>query len=318
MRDASGGTAPAVWSSDGNGPWTALTVEASTYYGRQNILSSAGCHADRIAALGAKPGGVHGNPRVSTFVETGGGHLREVRAPFERYGGPQAVNVARLTAGPQGWLIAGNRMSGAAAWTSADASVFTLHERAPGLVSTAAGESWAADGVGVAGGWLLVGGWLPKARIDRDAAGWRSSDGVVWRPLPAIGASSSYEEMHRVVVSGSATIGAGVSGGAFGVWRLVGESWSPVGTFGSVRPGGGVRELVSPGPGRLLAAVSDGAEYGLWSSEDSGVTWDPVPLPVPVRAIAESAVALATSGGSTMLAVDDSHVTRIYLAETVK
>ena len=46
--------------------------------------------------------------------------------------------MARLVAGPAGFLITGNRTSGAAVWTSPDASEFEIIEAAPGLASDAA------------------------------------------------------------------------------------------------------------------------------------------------------------------------------------
>jgi hypothetical protein len=60
-----------------------------------------------VAALGAKSGGAHSDPRTSSWYLTTAGQLQEVTAPFGLLGGPQAVNVARLDAGPDSFLISG-------------------------------------------------------------------------------------------------------------------------------------------------------------------------------------------------------------------
>lgn len=69
VADASGGTRPAAWFSADGSAWVPLRVEARTFYGRQNVLSSVACRGGRMAALGAKTGGAHGNPRTSTWRE---------------------------------------------------------------------------------------------------------------------------------------------------------------------------------------------------------------------------------------------------------
>jgi hypothetical protein len=316
VRGAAGGTRPAAWSSADGRSWVSLRIEARTYYGRQNILSSVACRDARVAALGAKVGGAHGNPRTSSWQQTPDGVLREVTAPFELFGGPQAVNVSRLDAGPPGWLISGNRMSGAAAWVSRDASSFRIVERAPNLASGPGGETWAFDGTAAAGGWLIVGGVQPEGRIDRDAGGWQSSDGVAWQPLPSAGATGDYEELQRVV-GGAAPVAVGVRGGRFGAWRLDGGVWQPAGAFGAVAPAGlgGVRALVASGS-RLFCVTSDGAAYALWSSPDGGRSWGSAALPAPVAAGPESAVALAAEGGTVLAVTDQDAGGRVYLAET--
>lgn len=317
VRDAAGGTRPAAWSSGDGARWSPVRVAAVSFYGRQNVLSSVACRDGRMAALGAKSGGAHGNPRTSSWVQGADGVLREVRAPFELFGGPYAVNVARMDAGPRGFLISGNRMSGAAVWTSADAARFTIRERVPGLASGPGGESWAFDAVGLPDGWLVVGGFLPAGRVDRDAAVWWSADSSVWRRLPVTGASGGYEEVHRVVVRGAEPVGVGLRGAAFGAWRLAAGQWRPAGAFGVV-PGGGaaaVRSL-SVAAGRLFCVTADSAAYGMWVSDDGGSSWRVSPVPVPVRPVAETAVAVAGGGGRVVLVADDGATGRLYVAET--
>ena len=316
VRDAEGGTRPAAWSSADGAAWSPVPVVAVSYYGQRNVLSSVACRDGRMAALGAKSGGAHGYPRTSSWHQGADGVLREVSAPFVLFGGSSAVNVARMDAGPQGFVISGNRMSGAAVWTSADASRFEILEGAPGLASDAGGETWAFDAVGSAEGWLLVGGFLPAGRTDRDVLGWRSVDGSVWRRLPTVGASEAYEELHRVVLRGGVPVGVGLRGSSFGVWRLESGEWRPAGSFGSVRADGspGVRAL-SESAGRLFCVTTDGSAYGLWVSDDAGGRWRPVAAPVEVPAVAESALVVAGGGSRVVVLSDDAEVGRIHVAE---
>ncbi|GAB3940705.1 hypothetical protein GCM10027614_24810 [Micromonospora vulcania] len=118
VADASGGTRPAAWTSVDGTTWTVVPVLADSFYGRQNVLSSVACREGKAAVIGAKVGGAHGYPRVSTWRQRADGALVEVQASFETYGGPKAVNVSELAAGPSGWLIVGNRTAGAASWVS--------------------------------------------------------------------------------------------------------------------------------------------------------------------------------------------------------
>lgn len=316
MQDAAGETVPAAWSSTDGATWAAMPIDATSYYGKQNILSSVACRNDRMAALGAKVGGAHGNPRTSSWRETPDGVLHEVRAPFELFGGPQAVNVARLDAGPPGWLISGNRMSGAAAWASRDAAAFRIVERAPVLASDASRETWSFDAVAAAGGWVMVGAEQLAGRIDRDAVAWQSADGISWRRLPAAGATPAYEELQRVVVD-SSPVAVGLRGDVFGVWRFDGRAWQPGASFGAIRPGAsvGVRSLAVAGA-RLFCVTSDGVSHTLWMSADGGAGWRPATVPAVVPVGVDHAVAVSGGADRLLLVLDDGARGRVYVSET--
>jgi hypothetical protein len=315
VRDPAGGTRPAAWTSADGVVWTSLNIAATTFYGEQNVLAAVACRDGLMAAVGAKTGGVHGNPRTSSWRWSPGGPLREVTGSFELFGGPDAVNVGRLAAGPNGFLISGNRVTGAAVWVSRDASRFDLREGAPGLASDAAGETWAYDGAAVSGAWLVVGGVRPPGRTDRDPMGWRSADGRRWVRLPAEGASAANEELQRVVVLDGVPLGVGVSGPAFGLWRLDGARWRPAGSFGEIRQVGAsaVAGLAVAG-GRLFCITSDGSAYRLWASPD-GSRWDAVAMPAPAAVSPGGAVALAgVGGGRLVLVIDDGAASRSFSA----
>ncbi|MEH0829043.1 MULTISPECIES: hypothetical protein [unclassified Micromonospora] len=312
VADAAGGTRPAAWTSRDGTSWTVVPIAADSFYGRQNVLYSAGCRDGALAAIGAKVGGAHGYPRVSTWRQRPDGGLVEVSASFETYGGPTAVNVSRLTGGPAGWLIVGNRSSGAAAWVSPDAADFALVEGAPELASDGRGVSWAFDAVGVPEGWLAVGGVLPAGRIDRDPMAWSSRDGRTWSRT-ALPGTDRYEELQRVVLVDGVAVALGLLGQSFGVWRRDGAGWAAVGGFGGAvaSPAAGARSgvpavdgLVAAG-GRLVATVSDGASRSVWISIDLGTSWRGVDLPFPVPAGADRDVAVVAVGERLWLFGDD-------------
>ncbi|GAA4961342.1 hypothetical protein GCM10025331_60900 [Actinoplanes utahensis] len=316
VRDAARVTSPAVWRAGADGvSWSPVSVAAESFYGKQNVLFSAACRDGRLVAVGDKPGGAHGNPRTSSWLLDGGGVLREVSARFELFGGPSAVNVSRLVAGPPGFLITGNRVSGAAVWSSADGSAFEVAEGVPGLASDASGVTWAADAVAVDGGWVVAGGLMPAGRPDRDPVGWRSSGDGVWRRLTAEGASGEYEELQRVALAGGVPVALGLRGSALGVWRLESDRWRPVGSFGSVSPSAwsGVRAVAVSGS-RLVAAVGDGSAFGLWVSDDGGSGWRPLVSPRAVRGVSGSGLSVSAGPGLLVVSSDDGVSGRVFTA----
>ncbi|GIJ42187.1 hypothetical protein [Micromonospora andamanensis] len=314
VADGSGGTRPAAWSSRDGARWTPVPVVADSYYGRRSVLFSIACRDGRAAAVGGKVGGAHGNPRVSTWWQRGDGTLVEVAASFETYGGPKAVNVSRLAAGPAGWLIVGNRASGAAAWVSPDAAEFTLIEGAPELSSDEQGVTWVFDAVAGPSGWLAVGGLLAPGRIDRDPVVWTSVDGRGWRRTVLPG-TEAYEEMQRVVLVDGAPVAVGLRGRGFGAWRQESTGWAAAGRFGGVA--GGVPSVggLAASAGQILAVVSDGERYGGWLSVDRGDTWRVVELPVAAPVGADRAVGLTADGGRWWLAVDDGVETSLWVGQ---
>ncbi|MGC4811784.1 hypothetical protein ACLQ29_14775 [Micromonospora sp. DT228] len=306
VLDAQGGTRPAAWTSVDGATWTVRPVRPDSFYGRQNVFLSAACRDGRAALIGAKVGGAHGNPRVSTWRQVADGAFVEVQASFETYGGPKAVNVSRLTAGAAGWLIVGNRSAGAASWVSSpDAAEFALVEGAPELASDAVGVTWAFDAVATSAGWLAVGGMLPAGRIDRDPAVWSSPDGRSWRRTVLPG-GSEYEELQRVTLVGGVPVAVGLRGGTFGAWRQEAGGWVAGGTFGRWAGAGvqAVASLVSSGD-RLFAAVTDGARHSVWVSTDRGGSWREVTMPLDVPAGVDRDVTLVAVGDRWWLAADD-------------
>jgi hypothetical protein len=325
-------TRPAAWSSDDGEHWSAMAVAAESYYGVRSVLYTAGCRQGRLAAIGGKPGGAHGNPRVSSYhlvpAADGTEVLTEVLARFELYGGPTATNVGRLSAGPDGWIITGNRSSGAAVWLSSDASRFELLEGAPGLATTPERVTWASDAAGHNGRWVVVGGTITTGRIDRDAAAWTSADGSTWVPV-AVPGSPEYDEMSVVAKQGDGLVAVGQNGSTFQAWRLTTDGWQLAGRFGSTRadatPGarGTAVAAVDIGVtgGTVVAAVVVGGANQLWWSSDGGAGWRPAPPPIPMPAGSDKGVAVAGvpgQGGSpdrVLVCIDDGNAARVFLAD---
>ncbi|MEV0157546.1 hypothetical protein AB0H57_28000 [Micromonospora sp. NPDC050686] len=317
VGDDAGETRPAAWSSVDGATWTAMALHPRTYYGERHVFYSAACRDGRVALLGAKRGGAHANPRTSSWRQLPDGSLDEVIAPFDLFGGPYAVDVARMVAGGRGWLITGNRTSGAAVWVSPDSARFTLVEREPQLASDDAGETWNFDAVETVAGWLSVGGIVPPGRVDRDPLAWVSRDGVAWRRVPVPG-GPEYDELQRVVALDGRPVAVGLRGRAFGAWRADGDpagAWRAAGGFGRPRADGipGVRGLAVAG-GTIWAATTDGFAHAVWRSVDGGDAWRPVALPGPAPAGAERAVALFGVGADLLLLIDDGERGRVFQA----
>jgi hypothetical protein len=321
VATADGATRPAAWTSADARSWEPVPVAGTSYYGKQNILYAVACHDGGLAAVGARSGGVHGNPRVSSWVRTGDGTLSEVIAAFTLYGGGDAVNVARMTAGPGGYLIVGNRVTGAAVWTSPDATSFTIHENVPMLASDQQVETAGADGAGTAAGWTVVGGAAARGRVDRDPVAWTSADGATWQRT-LIAGTGDYEELQRVVPVDGGLLAVGLSGAEFGAWRGEAGGWRAVGRFGSTAPpagSGAVRvsgvQSAAAGGGGVLVAVSNGVDHQLWLSQDSGASWAAVAVPGHHPAGADRAAAVASDGQRWLFLADDATAGQVWLAD---
>lgn len=307
-------TRPAAWKGAFGGTWEAMTLHPKTYYGHRNLLHSAGCQGSRLAAVGSRPGGAHGNPRVSTWTQLDDGSLDEVLARFELYGGPTAINVSMMAAGPQGWAIAGNRFSGAAVWLSADSKTFKILEAAPELAGDERGDTWAVDVAATPDGWVLVGGILPPGRTDRDPMAWFSSDGNQWQ-RGTFSAGTEYEELHRLLAAGGEVYAFGLRGGAFGVWKRAGDSWEAISSFSSLGGGfGSVSAATAVRPDLLLTAVSSGPAHELWLSRDAQ-EWRPVKAPSSMPTGADKAVSVAANSQRVVLLIDDGADGRVWWSE---
>ncbi|MBU8856090.1 MULTISPECIES: hypothetical protein [unclassified Micromonospora] len=325
LVDPAGETRPAAWSSPDGVTWAPIPVRAQTFYGRQHVLYAVACRDDGMAALGAKTGGVHGNPRTGTWVWRAGGPLREVPAAFESFGGPRAVSASRLAAGPGGWLVAGARADGAAVWSSPDAEGFVLREGVAELAGDGRGRTAAYDVAAVGPGWLVVGSLLPPGGTARTPLSWFSADGRVWRrvalPVPA-GAAGAAE---RVVAADGGPMAVGPLGDRFAVWRGrddcgspsagsagTGQGWRRVGGFGSAGPGVSSVDALAASGGRLVAVTGDGAQRRLWMSGDGGESWLPVITPVPVPDGGDAALAVAVRDDGLLVVADDGKTSRAW------
>lgn len=276
------GAGPGAWTSADGRAWQAVSFSPlpAGYYGPRQVITSVACAGGRVEAIGAVPGGAHGNPRVSTW-RLSGGRMVENAAPFETYGGDTAVDVGGLAAGPSGFAIAGNRSSGAAAWLSRDGRAFTLFEGTPGL----AGQTVARDVAALPDGrWIVAGG--AGGVLDQRAAAWITTDGKSWtRDDPP--ATAGFNEIQRVMRDGDDLIAAGVRGSSLGLWRWHAGEWTTGPSFGGdpagvrsmavcggkpVVVGGGLfidgRSVPAPAPpvavaarGRSLLLAGD---HGLW------------------------------------------------------
>jgi hypothetical protein len=300
-------TRPAAWFSSDRETWTSVPVAAGTYWGRRAILSSVACSRDRIAVVGARSGGAHGNPRVTSFW-LHGESLVDVTAVFTQYGGVSATNVGPISGGPTGWLITGNRTSGPGVWFTDDPREFTRVEAEPGLTDDGDLESLTQGGGWAGDEWVVVGGGARTGHgLDPDPLAWTSPDGLTWAPeeMPA---TEAIEDAQRVVLlDDDRLLVVGRSGGGFAAWIREDGGWQDAVTFGSVADswrGAPYVASLARTPAGVLATVSTGDHYELWQSDD-GRAWVRVDVPLePVTAGDHTLVAGA--GDDALLLLGDA------------
>lgn len=304
---------PAAWRSTDGSSWSALDVTATTYWGRRAILSTVACANDEVVAVGARSGGAHGNPRVTTFFEKNGG-LDDQRAPFNLYGGATATNVGPITGADPGWLITGNRISGPAVWHSTDGRAFTIEEDVPGLADEEGFSSLAQAATWDGAEWVVVGGGNERSTLDREPVVWTSPDATVWERLEVPG-SDGFDDLERVIRVGDGLVALGLRGEGFGVWRRTGADWKLGERFG-VLPESATRSpfvssLVS-GERGLWATTSDGASYAAWHSPN-GDEWSSVTTPATAPETGgERILTVAADGDTVLLLADDGTGGRLW------
>lgn len=312
-------TRPAAWSSaDGGASFEPVPVRTGTYWGRRAILNSVACSRDRIAVVGARSGGAHGNPRVTTFHLDDIGTLVDVRTVFTQYGGVSATNVGPISGGPEGWLIAGNRLSGPGVWVTDDPTGFTLVEGEPGLTDDGDLESLAQAGGWGGDGWVLVGAGAREGhQLDRDPLAWTSADGLAWRPqeMPA---SQANEDVHRVAaLPDGDLVAVGLADDTFAAWVRSDGEWQPSVRVGDVAEdwrGAPYVAALAPTADGVLATLSDGVRYQLWESPD-GSEWHRLAVPLSPGTAGDHTLSVAADGTDVLLVADDGTGGRVWTGE---
>jgi hypothetical protein len=314
---APGESRPAVWRSREGLDWTSLPMRAEWYWAKRNVIASVACHGDEIAMVGAKSGGAHGNPRVSTWIRADDGAYVDVKAPFEQYGGPDAVNVGMMAGGPNGFLIVGNRFSGAAVWVSSDGDEFELVDDDPELGKRAEFDTL---GIGVAAAaeeWIVVGSGQRKDRVPRIPLAWSSADGRTWH-LEEVPYGESSTTLERAVATSSGVLAVGLAGDGFGAFAREAGEWRSVSTFGDLVDGSTGTAYVSSLSAHddlVLAAVSDRDTYRLFGSSDAGGDWTEVAVPVQPTPAGEQSLVARFGDEQLLLLADDAGSGRVWLAD---
>ncbi|MCW2852902.1 MAG: hypothetical protein JWM84_2566 [Nocardioides sp.] len=310
------GSVPAGWRSDDDGrTWTPLRFEARGYWAERAVMSSVDCRGDRVVMVGAKSGGAHGNPRVTTWYQRRDGAFTDVIAPFSLFGGDQAVSVERVAAGPDSWLIAGNRTAGAAVWVAEDERTFELVDDDPALVRDEVVDTLAIAQVHDGAGWTVVGSGQVEGRVNRVPMAWVSPDGRAWA-RQAVPTSDGFTDLERVARTDDGLLAVGLRDDRFGTWRRDGTTWTAAESFGRLDPDGqaftGAASLATAGD-RALAAVSDGTAYALWGrlGEDD---WRQVEIPVSPTAAGEHVLTVGATEETVLLVGDDGRTGRVWRA----
>ncbi|MET8907100.1 hypothetical protein [Micromonospora sp. NPDC004551] len=313
VADPAGNTRPAAWTSDDGLSWRVLPVAPASFYGRQDVLYAVACRDGRLAALGARSGGAHGNPRVSAWTRAGGAALVEASSTGDLSGGVPDGDVARVAGGPGGWLVVGGAERAPGTWGSVDGRVFRRWPVAAGEADVAGAAVF--DVVAGAGGWWAVGSVLRRGGgVDPVASVWTSADGRagarVAPPAPDGGA-----ELQRVVWTGGGPVAVGRSGDGFRAWWAAGGGWSAGDRFGVA---GSARLSAVRGFGAvgadLWAVVAGGDGCRLWRSVDRGRSWREADLPVARPPDARAAV--TGQGGRLLLVMDDGRSAGSWVASS--
>jgi hypothetical protein len=317
LRD-DGASRPAAWSSRDARSWHPMATAPTTYYAKRAILKSVACRNGRIAVVGARSGGAHGNPRTTTWYQRPDGTLVDAPATFELFGGPKALSVDRIEAGPLGWLITGNRSSGGAVWVSRDATSFRLVDDDPQLSSDSDRTTSALDSTPDSSGWTVVGREEVSGRIAPQPLAWTSPDGIHWLRQPVPAGTDGFADLERVVGQGDRLVAAGIRGPVFGTWVRIGSSWRVADRFGALDPGSTGAPFVSglaTVSDTVLVSVSDRARFRLWSGTQGGA-WREVVTPTDPPSTGDTRMSVAADGGSTVLLLsDDGTSGRVWTAD---
>lgn len=314
--DTDGNSVPAAWRSPDGVSWTTLPLAPVNFWAKLNVLFSIACRDGEVALIGAKSGGAHGIPRVSTWYRGADGSYVDVVSGYTLYGGPEGVSVGRLAAGPPGWIINGNRTSGGAVWNSADATEFTRVDGAPRLASDAEFDTATRDVTWTGEQWTVVGGAARTGRVPRIPLAWVSADGLTWtrQDMPY---GEGNEDLQKVLAARDGTVAIGLRGDGFGEWtRDDAGSWRIGPAFGALDPAGAASPFVSGVAAAgdwLFATVSDGARYGMWVSEKSG-SWLPMDTPERPSTAGEHVMTAVVAGNSVVLLTDDGQAGKVWTA----
>jgi hypothetical protein len=306
--DAENRTRPAVWASNDGREWEAIPLHpGNDFYTAREILGSVACSRGRIALLGAKSGGAHGMPRTATWRQRPDGSLAAVRASYLLFGGSETVAVARLVGGPDGYLVAGARTSGAAVWQSPTGASFRLYQGAAGLRSTSRVRTLAVDAMPYRDRWLVA-GEATDASGRLHAVTWTGEGAAPWsrQDLPGGQILSTAE---RVIDTPAGPDVAGLLDQGFGLWALRNGKWRLMETFGRPEPDGTAASYVSGlayAGGHVVVTYSDGVRFRLWMAGD-------LPMPTAVSVDGDRTATVAAHGRDLLLMTDDSRRGRVWL-----
>lgn len=310
-----GASRPAAWTSADARSWRSVPTDPTDFYAKQAILYSVACRDGQIAAIGAKSGGAHGNPRTGSWRQRPDGTLVDVRAGFELYGGPAAISVKRIAAGPDDWLIAGTRTSGAVVWESGDASDFRLLDDDPELSSDAYHRTVGLDAVHDPSGWTVVGRAQVSGRVGPAPLAWTSTDGIRWQRKEVPAETDGYADLQRVTREGDDLVAVGLRGHRFGVWRRSAGNWQPDGAFGSLRRATSAPFVsgIATAQDRVLVTGSDGRRFGLWA--ELGSEWRDVVTPTRPPGSGDAQLTVAAGGETVLLLADDGTSGRAWTSD---
>ena len=269
---------PAAWRSTDGVTWEALDVTAHDVLGpARDPVDASRCSNGQVVAVGARSGGAHGNPRVTTLLREARRTRRPARClqPVRRRHGHQRRADHRRRPG-----LADHRQPGQRTGRVALHGRSRLHHRGGRARARRRGGVHLA-GPGADLGRRRLGRRRRGQREVHPRPGARSSGSRPTRPLGASGGARQ-RGLRRPRARGrgrtttwsrwacaATASGSGVARPATGAWGRS-SAYSPR----APRASPFVSSLVTGDRG-LWATTSDGATYALWHSTD-GEEWAPV------------------------------------------
>lgn len=309
-----GASRPAAWTSTDGQSWRSVVTRPTEYYAHRAILYAVACRDGQVAAIGAKSGGAHGNPRTATWRLHSDGSLQNVTAAFALYGGEHAVSVDRVAAGPGGWVIVGNRSSGAAAWVAdREATTFRIVDQDPQLASDQATRTSALDVVHDGTTWTVAGRAEVPGRISPRPQAWVSADGSQWTRQPVPAGTDGFADLERVGREGDGLLAVGIRDQRFGTWRRIDGRWRATESFGALAHGTSAPFVsgLAIASSRALVAASDSAVFRLWA-RTTGRGWLQVKPPIQPASTGDDQLSVATDGDTVLLLGDDGTSGRLW------
>lgn len=302
----SGRTEAAVWSAAAPPSWELQEIEAQDS-DVSEAMEAAAPFGDTLLAVGRVGDGAE----ADAALWRADGDSWQLSTPTEM-GGRHEQWAFDLAVGEGGVLVAGGESVWGDVhpklWFSADGESWSSVDGGPGGPLDTTGEESVQAISSFGAGFVAVG--MRDLEGNQDGLVWFSPDGTTWEQVdvPTMGGPGRQNILSLATVNGTLVAGGYVVGGDNRgvpmVWTSTdGRNWSPPALLPTnsgrlAASDVGVHSLSVNGT-QLVAAGGDGGwRPHLWTSDDAGVTWNPLPDPVGAGDLFKDGVDLIDAVGT--------------------